>query len=101
MTVDVLDAFAAQVGGTDAGPVVAVGGRTQFDVGGAVSPAAREVSAPAGIVEYEPAEMTVRVRAGTTVVELDNALAHLPPAAGLRPTNRLRRHGGLVRFIRS
>jgi glycolate oxidase FAD binding subunit len=75
VTVDVLDAFAAQVGGTDAGPVVAVGGRTQFDVGGAVSPAAREVSAPAGIVEYEPAEMTVRVRAGTTVVELDNALA--------------------------
>jgi FAD/FMN-containing dehydrogenase len=75
MTVDVLDAFTAEVGGVDAGAVVAVGGRTQFDIGGEVSGAAREVHAPAGIVEFEPAEMTVRVRAGTTVVELDNALA--------------------------
>ena len=37
-------------------------------------PGAREVRAPAGIVEIEPAEMTVRVRAGTTVAELDAAL---------------------------
>jgi glycolate oxidase FAD binding subunit len=75
VTVGALDAFAAEVGGVDAGPVVGVGGRTQFDVGGEVSGVAREVRAPAGIVEFEPAEMTVRVRAGTTVVELDNALA--------------------------
>ena len=39
------------------------------------SPAsAREVRAPVGVVEHEPAEMTVRVRAGTTVAELDDAL---------------------------
>ena len=69
-----LDAFAVEVGGVDAGPVVAVGGRTQFDVGGPVASDVREVSAPAGIVEHEPAEMTVRVRAGTTVVDLDAAL---------------------------
>src|SRR3954471_2844497 len=68
-----LDVFAKEVG--DSGPVTCVGGRTQWDVGGAVDPAAREVRAPAGIVTFEPAEMVVRVRAGTTVAELDSALA--------------------------
>lgn len=70
-----LVAFAAEVGGADDGPVVAVGGRSAFDVGGAVDPAAREVRAPVGIVEHLPAEMTVRVRAGTAVADLDAALA--------------------------
>ena len=57
------------------GAVVAVGGRTQFDIGGAVDASARPVHAPSGIVEHVAAEMTVRVRAGTTVAELDDALA--------------------------
>jgi glycolate oxidase FAD binding subunit len=52
-------------------PVVAVGGGTA----GADADGRRAVRAPAGIVEHEPAEMTVRVRAGTTVAELDAALA--------------------------
>ncbi len=69
-----LERFVDEVGGVDAGSVVAVGGRTQFDVGGAVDESARPVHAPAGVVEHEPAEMTVRVRAGTTVAELDDAL---------------------------
>lgn len=67
-----LSAFADEVGAE--GPVVAVGGRTQFDVGGTVDPQARQVRAPKGIVEHVAAEMTVRVRAGTTVNELDDAL---------------------------
>lgn len=81
-----LSAFAEAVG--TEGPVTVVGGRTQWDVGGAVEPEAREVCAPAGIVEYEPAEMTVRCGAGTTVRELDDTLAAhgqlvaLPDAAG-------------------
>ena len=70
-----LDVFAKEVGGVDGGPVTCVGGRTQWEVGGAGDPAAREVQAPAGVVEFEPAEMVVRVGAGTTVVELDAALA--------------------------
>src|SRR5206468_13128955 len=41
----------------------------------AVAAVAREVRAPTGIVEHVAAEMTVRVRAGTTVDELDGALA--------------------------
>ena len=68
-----LKAFAAEVG-VD-GPVTIVGGRTQWDVGGAVDSSARDVRAPSGIVEFEPAEMTVRCGAGTPVAELDAALA--------------------------
>lgn len=68
-----LDELAAEIGPD--GPVVAVGGRTQFDVGGPVEPGTREVRVPAGIVEHVAAEMTVRVRAGTTVTDLDAALA--------------------------
>lgn len=70
-----LERFAAEVGGGDAGPVTCVGGRTQWCVGGPVHPQAREVHAPEGIVEFEPAEMVVRVRAGTTVAEVAAALA--------------------------
>jgi glycolate oxidase FAD binding subunit len=86
--VDVLDAFAAEVGPAEAGPVVAVGGRTQWEVGGLVDASCREVRAPVGVVEHVPAEMTVRVRAGTTVAALDGALAEhgqcvaLPDAPG-------------------
>jgi FAD/FMN-containing dehydrogenase len=65
--------FAEEVGAKD--PVVPVGGRTQWDVGGAPAPDAREVSPPAGVVDFAPAEMIVRVRAGTTVTDLDGALA--------------------------
>ncbi len=68
-----LSEFAASVGAVD--PVVMVGGRTRADLGGAVDPGAREIGAPIGVVEYQPAEMTVRVRAGTPVRELHEHLA--------------------------
>lgn len=68
-----LTAFAEAVG--PSGPVVCVGGRTQWDVGGPGDPAARHVSAPAGVVAHEPGEMIVRVRAGTTLAELADATA--------------------------
>jgi len=70
-----LERFAEQVGPD--GAVTVVGGRTQWEVGGAVAPGTRELRAPAGIVELEPAEMTVRVGAGTTVADLDAALAEV------------------------
>jgi FAD/FMN-containing dehydrogenase len=79
---DPVAAFAAEVGPVDAGPVAAVGGRTQWDVGGPLDGSTdgderkvREVRAPSGVVAVEAADMTVRVRAGTTVAELDAALA--------------------------
>ena len=81
-----LTAFAEAVG--TEGPVTAVGGRTQWDLGGAVAPGTREVRAPEGILEYEPGEMTVRCGAATTVREVDEVVgAHgqlvaLPDEAG-------------------
>ncbi|HET6950962.1 MAG TPA: FAD-binding protein [Acidimicrobiales bacterium] len=78
-----LAAFAAAVGPVAAGPVVAVGGRTRFGVGGPVDPAAREVRAPAGVVAVEAADMTVRVRAATTVADLDGALAEVGQTVAL------------------
>jgi glycolate oxidase FAD binding subunit len=50
--------------------VVPVGGRTQWEVGGA-PPDGTLVAAPAGIVDYDPGELTVTLGAGTTVGELD------------------------------
>lgn len=69
----VLHDFAADVG-VD-GPVAVVGGRTRWDHGGPIDDDVRLVNAPTGIVAYTPDEMTVQVRAGTTVAELHAALA--------------------------
>ena len=73
--------FSAEVG--PSGPVTVVGGRTQWNVGGAPDRSAREISAPAGIWSHEPEEMTVRCGAGTTLLELSEQLA---------------RHGQMVPF---
>ena len=70
---ETLAEFAASVGSE--GPVLVRGGDTRRQVGGDALPGTREVRAPAGIVALEPAEMTVRVRAGTSVHELHGALA--------------------------
>ncbi|MGH9246648.1 MAG: FAD-binding protein [Acidimicrobiales bacterium] len=95
---DALAAFAADVGPATDGPVVAVGHRTQWDVGGPVEPGTREVKAPAGVVAFEPAEMTVRVRAGTTVEELDHALATDGQCVALPPWGTV---GGVLAVGRS
>ena len=81
--------FAAEVGSE--GPVCVRGGGTRWSLGGESAPGTREVAAPAGIVALEPAEMTVRVRAGTPVSELHEELA----AAGQR-TALPERPGGTV-----
>jgi glycolate oxidase FAD binding subunit len=70
-----LDAFARDVGPVEAGPVTVVGGRTQGGAGGALAPGTRELRAPAAVVRCDPADLTVRVGAGTTVAELRGALA--------------------------
>ncbi|MXV91001.1 MAG: FAD-binding protein [Acidimicrobiia bacterium] len=89
-TIDpVLTDFATEVG--PEGPVGVRGGGTRRHVGGEVAPGTRELRAPAGVVAFEPAEMTVRVRAGTTVAELHEALA----ASGQR-TALPERPGGTV-----
>ena len=84
---EALHEFAADVGDCD--PVVVRGGGTQSNVGGSPRSDAREVRAPTGIVDFRPDEMTVCVRAGTTVAELHTTLAEagqrtaLPDGSGL------------------
>lgn len=95
MNGDLLDRFADEVGPEDAGPVVAVGGGTHAEVGGQVLPGTRPVHAPAGLVEHRPEEMTVRVRAGTTVVELDAALGASGQCVAL-PDHEGRTVGGVL-----
>ena len=68
-----LTGFAAEVGFD--GPVCVRGGGTRWSLGGEVAAEAREVAAPSGVVAFEPAEMTVRVRAGTSVAELHTSVA--------------------------
>ena len=68
----VLLEFAELVGAED--PVAVAGARTRWDLGGALVEGTRVIDAPAGIVDYKPEEMTITVRAGTTVADLDAAL---------------------------
>jgi glycolate oxidase FAD binding subunit len=68
-----IDALAARV--RAAGAIVPVGGRTQWEVGGPAPSTGEELRAPAGIVDYDPAELTVTVGAGTTLAELEAVLA--------------------------
>jgi glycolate oxidase FAD binding subunit len=68
-----LEAFAEEVGADD--PVTVVGGRTQWDVGGLLVGDVRQMTAPVGVVAHEPGEMIVRVRAGTTLADLQGAVS--------------------------
>ena len=70
--------FAAQVGAED--PIAVEGNRTRWHLGGPLDESARLVKAPTGIVDYQPSEIVVTVRDGTTVAELHDTLA----AAGLQ-----------------
>lgn len=69
---DRLVRFAAEIG--PSGPVRVVGGDTRYLVGGAPSAAAEVVRAPVGVVVHEPAEMTVRVGAGTALAEVQEVI---------------------------
>ena len=89
-----LDAEIAAIGDVarDADVIVPVGGRTHWEVGGP-PPMGTEVSAPVGIVEYDPAELTVTVGAGTTVADLDVGARRRGSAVSARSTSR-RGHRG-------
>lgn len=57
------------------GPVAVEGNRTRWQTGGAERAGTRLLKAPVGVVDYVPEEMTVQVRAGTSVEELHAVLA--------------------------
>ena len=65
--------FAKLVGTDD--PVAVQGNCTRWHLGGELDKSARLIEAPTGIVDYQPSEMVVTVRAGTTVAELHDTLA--------------------------
>ena len=67
-----LAGFASDVG-TDE-PIAVQGGGTRWHLGGVLAENARLIEAPGGIVDYQPAEMIITVRAGTTTADLHAAL---------------------------
>jgi len=77
----VLHSFAAELG--DRGLVSIAGRGTRWSAGGEIAPGVQILRAPAGIVEVSPAEMTVRVRAGTLVADLNDALAEVGQRSAL------------------
>lgn len=76
--------------------VVVTGAGTQRDIGGAVTAGATPVRVPAGIVAYEPADMTVSVLGGTTVAVLDAALAEHGQECALEPRDTEATIGGVL-----
>ena len=76
-----------------------VGARTHWEVGGpAPTPATDvvEVRAPAGVITYEPADMTITVGAGTSFDELDRVLAEHGQECALDPRSRTATVGGIL-----
>jgi len=89
-----IDELAATVAASTS--VVAVGAQTQWEVGGAPDPDAVEVSAPVGIVTYDPRDLTVTVGAGTTVAELTASLAEACQECPLDPRDPRATVGGVL-----
>jgi glycolate oxidase FAD binding subunit len=80
----------------DADVVVPVGARTQWEVGGPAPKSGAEVRAPVGIIQYEPADLTVTVGAGTAFAELDAALAEHGQECPLDPDDAAATVGGVL-----
>ncbi len=82
--------------GAATGPVVPVGGRTQFEVGDPVGEGCEVIRAPSGIVRFEPADLTVTLGAGTTCAELDVVLAPAGQEVALDPRDPDATIGGVL-----
>jgi glycolate oxidase FAD binding subunit len=85
--------LAAAVAGASA--VVPTGAGTHREVGGPV-PAGIEVRAPSGIVAYDPAELTITARAGTTIGELREVLDAAGQMCPLDPRDDAATIGGVI-----
>jgi len=68
-----LEDFQKEVGVT--GQVAVQGGRTHWNVGGSLGEGVRVVIPPVGIDSFDPSEMTVSVKAGTQIEDLNNELS--------------------------
>jgi glycolate oxidase FAD binding subunit len=82
----------------EASVVAPVGGRTHWEVGGP-PPCGDEVAfvaAPAGVVTYDPADLTVTVGAGIPVGELAQVLAERGQECALDPRSPVATVGGVL-----
>jgi glycolate oxidase FAD binding subunit len=79
-----------------AGTVSPVGSRTHWEVGGPPPVGAVEVRMPAGIVTYDPADLTVTVAAGTSCAMLAATLAEAAQECVLDPRSDDATVGGLL-----
>ena len=89
-----LTALCEQIAAADA--LVAVGARTQWEVGNPVDARAINVRAPDALVAYEPADMTVTVGAGMTFAALDVLLAEHGQECALDPRDGAATIGGII-----
>ena len=82
----------------EAPTVIPVGSRTHWEVGGPLTPRpdAVEVTAPDGVVVYDPADLTVTVGAGTTCAELTDVLGAAGQECALDPRDPASTIGGLL-----
>jgi glycolate dehydrogenase FAD-binding subunit len=74
----------------------AVGARTQWHVGGPPPNDAVHVRAPAGVVRYEPDDLTITVGAGTTFRDLSGVLAEHGQECPLDPESPDATVGGVL-----
>ena len=94
MSLDGIDELAATIAAAPS--VVAVGARTQWEVGGFSDAGAVEVRAPSGVVSYDHRDLTVTVGAGTSVDELSATLAEHGQECPLDPRDPLATVGGVL-----
>lgn len=80
---------------TRADTVLPVGGHTHWEVGNPPASGV-EVRAPAGIITYDPAELTVTAGAGTTVGELERVLGAANQECPLDPRSSDATLGGTI-----
>lgn len=76
--------------------VAPVGARTHWEVGGPPPAGAAEVRAPAGVITYEPADMTITVGAGTSYATVDATLAEHGQECALDPRRSEATIGGII-----
>ena len=88
-----IEEMAAAIAAADV--VNAVGARTQWETANPPR-AGTEVHAPAGIVRYEPDDLTVTVGAGTLFADLDAALGAHGQECALDPVDRSATIGGVI-----
>jgi glycolate oxidase FAD binding subunit len=89
-----LEALCGTVATADA--VVAVGARTHWEVGGALTRECTDVRGPSGVIRYEPNDLTITVGSGTSFAEVEATLAEHGQECPLDPRDPAATVGGII-----